>query len=51
MNEFLVFYFLFLLQVRLELEEPEPGVTVAKLTHTDVPEEDRLGILFNDSLC
>lgn len=23
-------------------EEPESGVTVVKLTHTDVPEEDRL---------
>lgn len=29
------------LQVRLVFEEPEPGVTVVKLTHTDVPEEDR----------
>ncbi|OIV95458.1 hypothetical protein TanjilG_06920 [Lupinus angustifolius] len=29
--------------VRLVLEEPEPGVTVVKLTHTDVPEEDRYG--------
>ena len=29
------------LQVRLEFEEPESGVTVVKLTHTDVPEEDR----------
>lgn len=28
-------------QVRLTLEEPEPGVTVVKLTHTDIPEEDR----------
>jgi hypothetical protein len=30
------------LQVRLVFEEPEPGVTVVNLTHTDVPEEDRL---------
>jgi len=29
------------LQVRLVFEEPEAGVTVVKLTHTDVPEEDR----------
>ncbi|XAR68611.1 hypothetical protein NMG60_11003798 [Bertholletia excelsa] len=29
--------------VRLSFEEPEPGVTVVKLTHTDVPEEDRYG--------
>ena len=29
------------LQVRLVFEEPESGVTVVKLTHTDVPEEDR----------
>lgn len=29
------------LQVKLVLDEPEPGVTVVKLTHTDVPEEDR----------
>lgn len=28
-------------QVRLTLDEPEPGVTVVKLTHTDIPEEDR----------
>ncbi|KAG5060399.1 hypothetical protein JHK87_001428 [Glycine soja] len=27
--------------VRLVFEEPESGVTVVKLTHTDVPEEDR----------
>ncbi|KAL2320872.1 hypothetical protein Fmac_029841 [Flemingia macrophylla] len=27
--------------VRLVFEEPEAGVTVVKLTHTDVPEEDR----------
>ncbi|XP_076904634.1 uncharacterized protein LOC143560147 [Bidens hawaiensis] len=29
--------------VRLVLEEPEPGVTVVKLTQTDVPEEDSYG--------
>nr|KYP70623.1 Activator of 90 kDa heat shock protein ATPase isogeny 1 [Cajanus cajan] len=29
--------------VRLVFEEPEAGVTVVKLTHTDVPEEDRYG--------
>ncbi|KAM7271106.1 hypothetical protein ACFE04_030320 [Oxalis oulophora] len=29
--------------VKLVLEEPEPGVTVINLTHTDVPEEDRYG--------
>ncbi|KAH7554263.1 hypothetical protein ACOSP7_028624 [Xanthoceras sorbifolium] len=29
--------------VRLTLDEPEPGVTVVKLIHTDVPEEDRYG--------
>lgn len=29
--------------VTLTLEEPEPGLTVVKLTHTDVPEEDRYG--------
>ncbi|PIN07813.1 hypothetical protein CDL12_19632 [Handroanthus impetiginosus] len=29
--------------VRLTFEEPEPGVTIVKLTHTDVPEEDRYG--------
>ncbi|OMO68922.1 Activator of Hsp90 ATPase 1-like protein [Corchorus olitorius] len=29
--------------VRLVFEEPEPGVTVIKLTHTDIPEEDRYG--------
>lgn len=28
--------------MRLVFEEPESGVTVVKLTHTDVPEEDRL---------
>ncbi|TKY62523.1 Activator of 90 kDa heat shock protein ATPase-like 1 [Spatholobus suberectus] len=29
--------------VRLVFEEPDAGVTVVKLTHTDVPEEDRYG--------
>ncbi|CAA0833581.1 Aha1 domain-containing protein [Striga hermonthica] len=29
--------------VCLTFEEPESGVTVVKLTHTDVPEEDRYG--------
>ncbi|RDX67701.1 Activator of 90 kDa heat shock protein ATPase-like 1, partial [Mucuna pruriens] len=29
--------------VRLVFEEPEPGVTVVKLTHSDVPEEDKYG--------
>ncbi|XP_010557953.1 PREDICTED: activator of 90 kDa heat shock protein ATPase homolog 1-like [Tarenaya hassleriana] len=29
--------------VKLAFEEPEPGVTVVKLTHTDIPEEDRYG--------
>ncbi|KAL6986979.1 hypothetical protein U1Q18_012739 [Sarracenia purpurea var. burkii] len=29
--------------VRLVFEEPEPGLTVVKLTQTDVPEEDRYG--------
>ncbi|GFY99832.1 aha1 domain-containing protein [Actinidia rufa] len=29
--------------VRLSFEEPEPGVTVIKLTQTDVPDEDRYG--------
>ncbi|XP_052176022.1 uncharacterized protein LOC127790517 [Diospyros lotus] len=29
--------------VRLAFDEPEPGITVVKLTHTDVPEEDRYG--------
>ncbi|XP_027351846.1 activator of 90 kDa heat shock protein ATPase homolog isoform X2 [Abrus precatorius] len=29
--------------VRLVFEEPESGVTVVKLTHSDVPEEDRYG--------
>lgn len=29
-------------QVKITFEEPEPGVTIVNLTHTDVPEEDRL---------
>ncbi|CAI8602281.1 unnamed protein product [Vicia faba] len=29
--------------VRIVFEEPESGITVVKLTHTDVPEEDRYG--------
>ncbi|XP_041027974.1 activator of 90 kDa heat shock protein ATPase homolog 1 [Juglans microcarpa x Juglans regia] len=29
--------------VKLALDEPEPGVTVVKLAHTDIPEEDRYG--------
>ncbi|CAJ1967409.1 unnamed protein product [Sphenostylis stenocarpa] len=29
--------------VRIVFEEPESGVTVVKLTHSDVPEEDRYG--------
>ncbi|KHN41713.1 Activator of 90 kDa heat shock protein ATPase like [Glycine soja] len=29
--------------VRIVFEEPEDGVTVVKLTHSDVPEEDRYG--------
>ncbi|KAE8726948.1 hypothetical protein F3Y22_tig00005939pilonHSYRG00140 [Hibiscus syriacus] len=29
--------------VRLVFDEPEPGVTIIKLTHSDVPEEDRYG--------
>ncbi|KAK3200098.1 hypothetical protein Dsin_023513 [Dipteronia sinensis] len=29
--------------VRLTFDEPEPGVTVVKLIHTDIPEEDRNG--------
>uniref|UniRef100_A0A368ULX2 Activator of Hsp90 ATPase AHSA1-like N-terminal domain-containing protein n=1 Tax=Glycine max TaxID=3847 RepID=A0A368ULX2_SOYBN len=29
--------------VRIMFEEPEDGVTVVKLTHSDVPEEDRYG--------
>ncbi|CAB4320354.1 unnamed protein product [Prunus armeniaca] len=29
--------------VRFTLEEPEPRLTVVKLTHSDIPEEDRYG--------
>ncbi|KAG2686914.1 hypothetical protein I3760_09G028400 [Carya illinoinensis] len=29
--------------VKLSLDEPQPGVTVVKLTHADIPEEDRYG--------
>ncbi|XP_038686343.1 activator of 90 kDa heat shock protein ATPase homolog 1-like [Tripterygium wilfordii] len=29
--------------VRLTLDEPEPGLTIVKLTQTDIPEEDRYG--------
>ncbi|XP_060177522.1 uncharacterized protein LOC132607529 [Lycium barbarum] len=29
--------------VRITFEEPQSGVTVVKLTHTDIPEEDRYG--------
>ena len=28
--------------MKITFEEPEPGVTIVNLTHTDVPEEDRL---------
>ena len=28
--------------MKLTLDEPEPGLTVVKLLHTDIPEEDRL---------
>lgn len=34
-----------MLQVRLSLDEPEPGVTVVKLTHADIPEEDRCALV------
>ncbi|XP_075474410.1 uncharacterized protein LOC142505345 [Primulina tabacum] len=30
-------------KVRLSFDEPESGVTVVKLTHADIPEEDRYG--------
>ncbi|KAF2307747.1 hypothetical protein GH714_031446 [Hevea brasiliensis] len=29
--------------VRLTFDEPEPGLTVIQLLHTDIPEEDRYG--------
>lgn len=32
-------------QVKLTFDEPEPGVTIVKLVHSDVPEEDRLVFL------
>jgi hypothetical protein len=32
-------------QVKIVFEEPQPGVTIVNLTHTDVPEEDRLVLL------
>lgn len=41
MTEMSCNFLLLFLQVRLVLEEPEPGVTVVKLTQTDVPDEDR----------
>ena len=31
-----------MLQVKIALDEPEPGLTVVKLTQTGIPEEDRL---------
>ena len=34
------------LQVTLAIDEPEPGLTVVKLTHVDIPEEDRLALSF-----
>ncbi|KAI4371961.1 hypothetical protein MLD38_010250 [Melastoma candidum] len=33
----------FVSTVKLVFEEPEPGVTVVRLTHSDIPEEDRYG--------
>ncbi|KAL6145347.1 PREDICTED: activator of 90 kDa heat shock protein ATPase homolog [Fragaria vesca subsp. vesca] len=30
-------------KVTLAMDEPEPGLTVVKLTHVDIPEEDRYG--------
>ncbi|KAJ8754458.1 hypothetical protein K2173_005619 [Erythroxylum novogranatense] len=32
--------------VRLTFDEPEPGITVVKLMHTDIPEEDRFVLPF-----
>ncbi|KAJ6304010.1 hypothetical protein OIU77_017815 [Salix suchowensis] len=29
--------------VRITFDEPEPGVTIVKVIHTDIPEEDRYG--------
>lgn len=37
-----------LLQVRLTLDEPEPGTTVVNLIQTDVPEEDRLVFIISN---
>lgn len=34
------------LQVRITFEEPQSGVTVINLTHTDVPEEDRCVVVY-----
>ena len=31
--------------MKLTFDEPEPGVTIVKLVHSDVPEEDRLVFL------
>ncbi|KAJ6994211.1 activator of 90 kDa heat shock protein ATPase [Populus alba x Populus x berolinensis] len=30
-------------KVRLTFDEPEPGITIVKVVHTDIPEEDRYG--------
>ena len=35
-------YCALIFQVKIAFEEPEPGVTIVNLTHTDIPEEDRL---------
>ncbi|KAK3221305.1 hypothetical protein Dsin_008330 [Dipteronia sinensis] len=35
-------FVVYILQVRLTFDELEPGVTIVKLIHTDIPEEDRL---------
>lgn len=43
-------YNVYVLQVRLVLDEPEAGVTTVKLTHSDIPEEDRL-VLSNYIVC
>ena len=29
------------------MDEPEPGLTVVKLTHVDIPEEDMLALSFS----
>lgn len=31
--------------MKIAFDEPQPGVTIVNLTHTDVPEEDRLVLL------